>query len=106
MKVYCSSIEQLVANRPYEHAEMVQALRPVLGKFASVTVADAAKGADAATGADLVAAAQAAFAIDPSAEIVGIALILKNVEVDMSKTLESLGIKDGSSAQIRFTVSL
>ena len=100
MKVNCSSTGQLVANRPYTQAEMVAALRPVLGKSASVTVADAA------TGADLVAAAVAAFAVDPSAKVTRTALVLNGAEVDASKTLAALGVKDGSAAQIRFVVSL
>jgi hypothetical protein len=100
MKVNCSSIGQLVSNRPYTQAEMVAALRPVLGKSASLTVADAA------TGADLVAAAVAAFAISPSAKVTRTALVLNGAEVDASKTLAALGVKDGSAAQIRFVVTI
>jgi hypothetical protein len=100
MKVNCSSIGQLLSTHSYTQMEIVAALRPVLGKSASVTVADAA------TGADLVAAAVAAFAVDPSAKVTRTALVLKGVEVDASKTLAALGVKDGSAAQIRFVVTI
>lgn len=100
MKVNCSSIGQLLSSHSYTQTEIVMGLRPVLGKSASVTVADAA------TGADLVAAAVAAFAIAPSAKVTRTALVLNGAEVDATKTLAALGVKDGSSAQIRFVVTI
>ena len=100
MKVNCSSIGQIVSSRTYTQTEVILALRPILNKSASVTVADAA------TGADLVAAARAAFAIAPSVVITRVALVLNGAEVDGAKALSVLGIKEGSSAQIRFAVTI
>ena len=100
MKVNCSSVGQIVSTRKYTQMEMVAALVPILNKSASVTVADAA------TGADLVAAARAAFAIAPSVAITRVALVLNGVEVDGAKALSALGVKEGSSAQIRLAVTL
>jgi len=54
----------------------------------------------------LVTAAVAAFAISPSAKVTRTALVLNGAEVDASKTLAALGVKDGSAAQIRFVVTI
>jgi len=75
-------------------------MRAILGKNAAVEVADAA------TGVDLIAAAKAAFAVDPSIALTGVAIVVNNVELDATKSLSALGIKDASSVQIRYVVTI
>ena len=100
MKVNCASAIQIKSSKPYSPADTVKYMRAILGKKAVVEVADTAMGID------LVAAARAAFAVDPSIAITAMALVVNGVELDDNKSLSALGIKDGSSAQIRYVVTL
>ena len=74
--------------------------RAILGKKAVVEMAATAMGID------LIAAAKAAFAVDPSIAITRMALMFNDVEVDDNKSLSALGIQDGSSVQIRYVVTI
>jgi hypothetical protein len=100
MKVNCASTIQINSSKPYSPADTIKYVRAIVGKKAAVEVADAAKGLD------LVSAARAAFAVDPSITITAVALVVNDVELDQSKTLAALGIKDGSSAQVRYVVTI
>ena len=100
MKVNCASTIQIKSSHPYSPSDTLKYMRAIVGKKAVVEVADAA------TGVDLVSAAKAAFAVDPSIAITAVALVVSDVELDQSKSLSALGIKDGSSAQIRYVVTI
>lgn len=100
MKVNCSSVIQIIANKPHGPADLLSYTRAILGKNAVVEVADAA------TGSELVAAAKAAFAVDPSVVITGMMLVFNEADMEDSKPLSALGINDGSSVQIRYVVTL
>jgi len=100
MKVNCASTIQIKSSRTYSPSDTLKYMRAILGKNAAVEVADAA------TGVDLIAAAKAAFAVDPSIALTGVAIVVNNVELDATKSLSALGIKDASSVQIRYVVTI
>lgn len=100
MKVNCASTIQIKASRPYSPTETIKYMRAIVGKKAVVELADTAMGID------LVAAARAAFAVDPSIAVTAVALVVNDVALDDNKSLAVLGIKEGSSAQIRYVVTL
>jgi hypothetical protein len=100
MKVNCSSTIQIIANGPHTPEDLMPYMRAILGKQAVVEVADAA------TGIDLVAAAKAAFAVDPSIAITATILVFNDVDQDATKSLVALGINNGSSVQIRYVVTI
>jgi hypothetical protein len=100
MKVNCSSVIKIIADRPHGPQDLLKCSRSVLGKKAVVEVADAA------TGSELVAAANAALAVDPSIVITAMVLVVNEVDMDDSKPLSALGVKDGSSVQIRYVVTI
>jgi len=100
MKVNCASTIQIKSSHPYSPNDTIKYVRAIVGKKAVVEVASAA------TGNDLIAAAKAAFAVDPSIAVSGMALVVSDVELDAAKSLSALGIKDGSSAQIRYVVTI
>ena len=100
MKVNCASIVQIKSSKPYSPSDVIKYVRAAAGKKAVVEVADTAMGID------LVAAARAAFKVDPSVAFSGIALLFNGEEVDDNKSLSALGIKDSSSVQIQYQVTL
>jgi hypothetical protein len=100
MKVNCASIIQIKSSKPYSPTDVIKYVRAIVGKKAVVEVADSAMGID------LVAAARATFAVDPTIAITAMALVVNNVEVDDNKSLATLGIKEGSSVQIRYVVTI
>ena len=99
MKVNCASTIQIVSTKPYSPNDVIKIMRAVVGKKAAIDVADTAMGVD------LVAAARAAFAVDPTIAVAKTVLVFNDVEVDDNKTLSALGIKNGSSVQIRYVVN-
>ena len=99
MKVNCASVIQIKSLRLYTTTEVIKQMRAIVGKKIVVEVADAAMGVD------LVASARAAFAVDPSIAISGMALVVNDAELDANKSLSALGIKDGSSVQIRYVIT-
>lgn len=100
MKVNCASTIQIKSSHPYSPNDVIKYMRAIVGKKAAVVVADAA------TGNDLIAAARAAFAVDPTIAITAVTLVVSDVELDATKSLSALGIKDGSSVQIRYVVTI
>ena len=100
MKVNCASTIQIKSSHPYSPNDTLKYIRAIVGKKAAVEVADSAMGID------LVAAARAAFAVDPTIAITAMALVVNDVEVDDNKSLSALGVKDGSSVQIRYVVTI
>ena len=100
MKVNVSSTARIQSKRAYSQQELIDATRPVAGKSAVADVADSANGSA------LVDAAKSALGITPPAGFVKAVLVKNNVELDGSKTLAALGIKEGSSIQVRFYVKI
>lgn len=100
MKVNVSSVGRIQSARAYTQLELIAATSPVAGKKAVVDVADSA------TGTALVDAAKGALGITPPAGFVKAVLVKNDVELDGSKTLVALGLKEGSSIQVRFYVQI
>jgi hypothetical protein len=100
MKVNVSSVARIQSARAYTQIELIAATRPVTGKSAVVEVSDSANGSA------LIAAAESVLKITPPAGLVKVMLIVNGAEVDESLSLASLGLKDGSSAQVRFYVQI
>jgi hypothetical protein len=100
MKANCASVAKLITSGPFKVNDTVKYVRPIAGKKATVEMASTA------TGIDLIAAARAAFAIDPSLPVVSVSLVMEGVELDDSKSLSFLGITDGSSVQIVYSVKM
>jgi hypothetical protein len=100
MKVNVSSVARIQSARAYTQLELINATQLVAGKSAVADVADAA------TGSALVDAAKSAMGISNPAGFVKAVLVNNNVELDGSKTLAALGVKEGSSIQVRFYVQI
>lgn len=100
MKVNVSSVARIQSARAYSQQELTAAVRPVAGKSGLVDVADAA------TGSALVDAAKLALGISTPAGFVKAVLVKNDTELDGSKSLASLGVKEGSSIQVRFYVQI
>jgi len=100
MKVNVSSVARVQSARAYTQQELAAAVTPVAGKNALVEVADSANGAA------LITAAESALKIVRPSGVSKVVLLLNNVELDGSKPLSALSIKDGSSVQMRFYVQI
>jgi hypothetical protein len=100
MKINVSSVARIQSARAYSQQELASASRPVVGKSGVVDVADSV------TGSALAEAAKSALGITPPAGFVKAVIVKNDVELDGSKTLAMLGLKEGSSVQVRFYVQI
>lgn len=100
MKVNVSSTARIQSTRAYSQQELAAAVRPLAGKSGVVEIADSANGSA------LVEAAKSALGITPPAGFVKAVLVKNDVELDGSKPLAALGVKEGSSIQVRFYVQI